>query len=286
MIYVHSFSDIEQQISKLLTPKCTHHQIDIRCVNGKDYFERIQGFEQHDTLLYSFQQLDFYSHLNSFQNEIKQLKLLIDFVKKFNYKKLILISYPGAYPSSDNLFLQHKGFIEQMFVNTQIPCTILKVQGISNPPMQMHNLHHLFYHHQPHQYVIPREGKNIVYSINIANLVEVINKSTKILATEHYDIFDKISNLESFLKANSSQINIRRVPCLYLYFLSFLHKYISPTMFELFVRSNVPMYNFRAEKAFGISLHAEMFEQLKSPENRNKENNFIFLQKGQLIPVS
>ena len=88
------------------------------------------------------------------------------------------------------------------------------------------------------------------------------------------------------MNANSSQINIRRVPCLYLYFLSFLHKYISPTMFELFVRSNVPMYNFRAEKAFGISLHAEMFEQLKSPENRNKENNFIFLQKGQLIPVS
>ena len=57
-------------------------------------------------------------------------------------------------------------------------------------------------------------------------------------------------------------------------------------MFELFVRTNVPMYNFRTEKAFDISLHAEMFDQLKASHIHTLESDYIYSKKGQLVPVT
>ncbi len=286
MIYVHSFSEIEQQLSKLLAPKCAHSQVDIQSIHSLEYLERIHSFSNQRTLLYSFQKFDNYKHLHSFQNEIKQVEILLEHAVKEGFEKLILISYPGAYPSSDNLFLQHKGLIEQMFISTKIPCTILRVQGISSPPMHLNNFHPLFYQFQKHQYLIPRNGHNVVYAINLLNLVDIVFKSKSFSLTDRFDVFDQVYSLKRFLQMNSTQIKIRSISIHYLFFLSYFGKYCTPTMFELFVRTNVPMYNFRTEKAFDISLHAEMFDQLKASHIHTLESDYIYSKKGQLVPVT
>lgn len=286
MIYVHSFSEVEQQIFRLLALNTPLAQMDIQCIQNNEYVERVHNFGNHKTIIYSFQRFETYKHLDSFQQEIKQLKILLAYIKKFSFEKIILISYPGAYASSDNLFLQHKGLIEQMFVSTEIPCTILRVQGICSPPQHINNFHSLFYNRSQNEYLIPKKSGAVVYSVNIKNLADIIIKSNEETHAEHFDVFDKVSSLKNFLSYNSQNIRVTSLPSFYLYFQSYMSKYIAPTMFELFIRNGVPMYNFRTEKAFHISLHAEIFEHLKSKENHTMENDYIFSKKGQLIPVS
>lgn len=286
MLYVHSFSAIEQQLCRLLSHNNDLTQMDIHSIYNNENIERLQHFGKHKTLIYSFQQLDHYNHLQSFQYEVNHVKILLANIRKHNFEKVVLLSYPGAYASSDNLFLQHKGIIEQMFVGSEIPCTILRVQGICSPAWHINNFHQLFYNRAAHQYVVPKKSGSIIYSINIKNLAQIIEKSYQGSYDEHYDVFDKVTSLKTFLHHNSQDIKVSSKPSFYLYFQSYLNKYISPTMFELFIRAAVPMYNFRTEKAFDISLHADIFEQLKSNQNHTIENDYIFSKRGQLIPVS
>lgn len=286
MIYIHAFSAVEQQIFRMLARITPVAQMDIQSVDHIGYLERSHQFENHKTLIYSFQRFEIYKHLSSFQQEIRRLKLLTDHVQKSGFEKIILLSYPGAYASSDNLFLQHQGLIEQMFVATGIPCTILRVQGIGSPAAQINNFHHLFYNAASNQYVIPARSGNVVYSVNLKNLIEILARSVEEDHEGHFDVFDKISSLKNFLQYNSKHIHVTAQPAFYLYFQSYRNKYIAPTMFELFMRAAVPMYNFRTEKSFRVSLHADIFEQLKSIQNHTPENDFIFSKKGQLIPVS
>jgi hypothetical protein len=286
MLYLHSYSQIEQQLAKLLEGVCAIKQIDTSQVIASELLMNADMSGIETTLLYSFQKFETYRHLDSFQAEIKQVERLIDFIIKNSYKKIILISYPGAYPFSDNLFLQHKGIIEQMFVATKIPCTILKVQGICNPPLQVNNLHHLFYHFKTAHYIIPYESNNVIYSSNIMNLASIISQAEFMNEGESYDVFDQVFSLKHFLRNNSHQIPIKTRPLLFLYFISMFNKFCAPTMFELFIRPGVPMYNFRTEKVFKLHLYSEIFEQLKSEQNRNVENAYLFAEKRKLIPVT
>ena len=286
MLYVHSFSAVEQQLFKQLSSTKSLTQIDIMSIENHAFVERILNFGNHRILIYSFQRLEFYQYLNTFQHEIEQIKMLTKRIKQVGIEKIILISSPGAYASSDNLYLQHKGLIEQLFVSTEIPCTILRVQGICSPPLQLNNFHSLFFQATSNQYIIPKKNGNVVYSININHLASIILQACIKTEAQHFDVFDHITSLKNFLHYNSPNIQVRGFPIFYLYFQSYIGKYMPPAMFELFVRSGVPMYNFRTEKVFQVALNANMFETLKLPLNRSKENDFIFSKKSQLIPIS
>ncbi|MBK7689839.1 MAG: hypothetical protein IPK62_07135 [Bacteroidetes bacterium] len=273
-------------MAKLLEGVCAIKQIDTSTVNGSEFLFQNLDCDQGETVLYSFQKFEQYRHLDSFQAEIKQVEFLCDYIVQKSFKKIVLISYPGAYPFSDNLFLQHKGIIEQLFVATKIPCTILKVQGICNPPLQVNNFHQLFYHYKSAHYIIPYESNNVIYSSNIMNLASIISQAQFMTGGESYDVFDQVFSLKHFLRNNSHQIPIKTRPLLFLYFISMFHKFCAPTMFELFIRPGVPMYNFRTEKVFKLHLYSDIFEQLKSEQNRNLKNAYLFAEKRKLIPVT
>jgi hypothetical protein len=285
MIYVHTFTAIEQQLCRLLSAEFQLVQADNSQLQ-QTHLQRLQRFEQHHTLIYSFQDFAFYKHLDSFQQEVDKVKLLLAHAKQTGCEKLILISYPGAYASSDNLFLQHKGLIEQLFVGSGIPCSILRIQGICSPTWQINNFHDLFFETKAQRYVIPKGSGNVVYSVNIKNLAVIIAKLVHEMKPETFDVFDKISSLKHFLHYNSQQIAVQQSPLLYLYVQSYLGRYVAPTMIELLMRPAVPMYNFRTEKAFSISLHAEMFEQLRHKRQHLGADDYIFSNKSRLIPVS
>ncbi len=286
MLYVHSFSPIEQQLYKRLADNEVVTQMDIHSIHDAGCLQRLQQFQYHDTLIYSYQQLDRYRHLDSFQREIEQIKLLMEYVINNGFQKLVLISYPGAYASSDNMFLQHKGIIEQLFVGSGVSCTILRVQGICSPPLQLNNFHHLFYRASQNQYIIPKRAGQVIYSIQLNHLAQIIAGACALPSSECFDVFDKVSSLKNFLSYSTQHIEVKTRPVLYLYWQSYFDRYTAPTMFELFMRAAVPMYNFRTEKAFSISLHAEMFAPLRSGHTHQPDDQFIIARKEQLIPVS
>ena len=108
MLYVHSFSAIEQELfqfikyaDKNVTQLSVGQSLDL------DNLELQMCVSTTKTLLYSFLDYNKYSYINSFQSEVKNMELLIAFAKKNQFKNIILLSYPGVYVNSDNLFLQH-----------------------------------------------------------------------------------------------------------------------------------------------------------------------------------
>jgi hypothetical protein len=254
MLFVHSFSPIEISLSLKLMASTPLTQLDGRTIRNAAQLERLANFSQHKTLLYSFQQLNFYQHLPSFQQEVTMISLLCDFAVTHQIEQIILLTHPGAYFNSNNLFLQHKGIIEQLVTRTGIPSLILSVQGIENRQARQHNLHHLFYHATSNTYHIPRRQGSIIYSIQLNTLAAIIEIGIRKQIAGKYDVFDTISTLSKFMQLSSGDKSIYQFHPLYLYYLSFRGKYVSTSMLELFLVNPNPMYAFRTEKEFGMQL--------------------------------
>lgn len=254
MLYVHSFSQIEQQLFRKLSFSESINQIDLSQIHSKEDIVDQSRFMHNKVLLYSFQRLDFYTHIDSFKHECNVVDWLIEYALEKKFDKLILVTYPGAYYNSSNLFLQHKGIIEQKFTNSGIQCTLLNVQAIGDKTHHYNNLHELFFEKLEGQYVIPKKSEFFVYSISINNLVEIISKSVRHRYSGKYDAFDTIIDIKSFLLYYSRVSLVNRVSPVYLYFKSFFGTYPSPTMLELFLLTIVPMYKFRTEKEYHLSL--------------------------------
>ncbi len=257
MLYIHSGSEIEQILVEKL-----NMSIDVTEYNSAKFLNPSKTNEQfnlalnqHTTLLYSFQQLNYYKHIETFQHECKRVDALISSINDSSIEKVILISYPGAYYNSDNLFLQHKGEIEQKFSNVGITCIILKVQAIYDEMNSINSLHDLFYDLNDSYYLIPKKTTSRLYSISTSNLVQCIQKSLRLDHSTIFDVFDQVTNLENFLKSSSKVIPIVQAYPIFLFFKSIIGKYCSPNMLELFLRSIVPMYNYRTEKELNINLH-------------------------------
>jgi len=255
MLYIHSYSSIEQELFQFV--KCAKKNV--TQLNGSllfdlDYLERQLYISPTKTLLYSFLDYSKYSYLDSFKSEVKNMELLIAFAKKNQFKNIILLSYPGVYVNSDNLFLQHKAEIENLVAKSEIPFTILSAQSIVSNKTKKCSLQTLFYNEAEEQYVIPKKFSQIVYSIAIENLAEIILKVSPTAYNNCYDLMDSVYELKDYLKALSPNTHIDRISPLYLNFRSFLGNYLSPTMLDLFLRPTVPMYKSRAEKEFEIEL--------------------------------
>jgi len=257
MLYVHAGSSIENAIYSNLSLIENVEQCQLISFNGKVSLKLIELQGAGNVLLYSFQQMDFYRHLEDFLQECKMVDQLVSFVLENKYEKIIILTYPGAYYNSNNLFLQHKGLIEQKFVNTGIPCTLLNVQGISDRGLHLNNLHSLFFDEAEQKYIIPQKSRCIVYTVQLNHLLEIIVKSLHEDYEGKHDVFDTIFDLKTYLLQYSETQSVQRISPLYLYFKSYLGQYASPTMLELFLMSIVPMYKFRTEKEFGISLAQE-----------------------------
>ncbi len=286
MLYVHSFSPIEQALFSTLSETEELIQMNGLKITESSILASEHPSGSHKTLLYSFQHLAHYRHLDSFREECQAVDILINHILEQEFTKIILITYPGAYFNATNLFLQHKGLLEQKFVNTRIPCTMLSVQAIHEPYLKINNLHSLFYDETAGHYVIPQKSSCITYSIKLDNLSRIIIKSLYGEYVGKYDAFDTVFDLKTFLQSYSSVDQVRRMAPLYLYFKSFFGLYTSPTMMELFLMTIVPMYKFRTEKEFGISLEQEnsgiFFSFNRSFVNFSEPYNAILKS---LIPV-
>ncbi len=257
MLYAHSFSPIEQSIYRRLSLTESISQFDVNAITTKMHVDRLKNFNEYKVLLYSYLQLDYYKHLDTFQLELDRVELLISYIKEVGFDKIILLSYPGAYSNSDNLFLQHKGLIEQMFISSGIQTVTLKVQAIYDTYKDINSFHALFYDKAEHQYCIPKKSNAMIYSVSMKNMVEVILKSIQYSSTTCFDVFDQVSELSVFLSNHSDGIDVNRLAPVYLYVKSYLGQYSSPTMLELFLRPIVPMHNYRTEKELNITLEDE-----------------------------
>ena len=281
MLYVHSFSAIEQELfqfikyaDKNVTQLSVGQSLDL------DNLELQMCVSTTKTLLYSFLDYSKYSYINSFQSEVKNMELLIAFAKKNQFKNIILLSYPGVYVNSDNLFLQHKAEIENLVAKSQIPFTILSAQSIFSPETMKCSLQTLFYNEAESQYIIPKKNSQIVYSTTIENLAEIILNVSPTAYNNCYDIMDSVYELKDYLKALNPEIHVDRVSPLYLNFRSFFGNYLSPTMLDLFLRPTVPMYKSRAEKEFDIKLnHLEIIDNRMSNKKNPIENASIGLYR-------
>ncbi len=257
MLYVNPYSDIENKLFDLLSTSGIITKENIKNFSDVNNWSNLNIDSTEKILLYSFQDLNSYAHLNSFKHEVDSVKKVVEYIKDQSFEKIILISYPGSYSNSSNLFLQHKGMIEQIFVNTGIPTTILNVQAIGDSKMQINNLKSLFQNTQGNQYILPKFYSNRIYTIQLQYLAEIILKAKTNKVQGRFDVFDTIMDIGTFLTSYSYIDKVRYWMPLYLYLLSYLERYMSPTMLELFLISDIRMFKFRTEKEFGITLNAE-----------------------------
>ncbi|MEN9340150.1 MAG: hypothetical protein RIQ62_1462, partial [Bacteroidota bacterium] len=124
MIFAHSFSRTEQTLFHSLQRSYDLHQLDCTQINGPEDLKAQLRYTKGNTLLYSFQKLDAYSHLDSFSIECERVSWLVEYIIEHDFDHVVILSWPGAYFNSSNLFLQHKGIIEQKFVQSGIRCTL------------------------------------------------------------------------------------------------------------------------------------------------------------------
>ncbi|HNF72712.1 MAG TPA: hypothetical protein PLP34_09870, partial [Chitinophagaceae bacterium] len=254
MLFAHSFSATEEFLFKNLTKYTPVVQLDLTQIPDKAGLTDQLRYSNDSLLLYSFQKLEHYTHIDSFRRECEIADYLVEHVIEKEYRKIILLTYPGSYFNSSNLFLQHKGIIEQKFVNTGIPCTLLNIQAIGDAVFHVNNLHELFYDRYHHQYLIPQRSNFFVYSIQLRTLVKLLLKAMNGHYAGRYDVFDTISDLRDYLLRYSKVPKVQRMAPVYLYFKSLLGQYPSLTMLELFLQGTVPMYKFRTEKEFDVPL--------------------------------
>ncbi|HOZ52034.1 MAG TPA: hypothetical protein PLU17_09265 [Chitinophagaceae bacterium] len=257
MLYVNSYSEIEHKLFDLLSTTGIVTKQNLKSFNEEIKSAKINIHCTEKILLYSFQDLNSYAHLNSFKHEVDSVKKVVEYIKDQSFEKIILISYPGSYSSSANLFLQHKGMIEHIFINTGIPTTILNVQAIGDSKLQINNLKSLFQNTQGNQYILPKFYSNRIYTIQLQYLAEIIHKAKTNKVQGRFDVFDTIMDIGTFLTSYSYIDKVRYWMPLYLYLLSYFERYMSPTMLELFLISDIRMFKFRTEKEFGITLNAE-----------------------------
>ena len=282
MIFAHTFTSIEVELAHQVGKTQKVSQIDIREIKEKKQLRRLHNFHSPEILLYSFQMFDKYSFLHSFEDELQAVKILLEYAIEHGIRKIIVMSYPGSYYNSSNLFLQHKGEIEKLFVSSGIPCTILLVQGIMDTKRRRHNFHSLFFRASQGTYVLPKTKNKMMYSISLSSLVSIVFKCITEDHYSKYDVFDRAFDLQSFFKEASVHIPIRFVSPQWLYWECYQGNYISPTMLELFLQPTLPMFNFRTQKEFNVHLGLLQLQESVVAPSQNafsmQENTIQVLQ--------
>ena len=285
MLYVHSFSSIEQALAMRLMKSIDLTQLDIIQLRG-EHLKRYVAFEKSKTLLYSFQLFNDYSRHGSFQDEEKKVGELIQFIQSNGFEKVILISHSGANHNSHNLFLKHKGKIEQLFMQSGIPCTILITQGIGDMFLKLNNFHELFYDLNENAYIIPLKNEICVYSVTLDHLICILKICLQENKPGKYDLFDTLLDLRVFLQIFSRVGKTERIAPIYLYFKNLIGNYPLPTMIELFTSHAIPMFKFRTEKEFSIFLEPIRIFGKGESENHTRTEVYIETQVfNQLIVV-
>lgn len=258
MLFVHSYTPVEQSLQRRLSMHDAVTALDIMSVDGPETFHRLTKISREKVLLYSLQRMDHYRHIQDFQAEFRRVRWLVQWIAEQGFERVILISYPGAYVNSDSLFLQYKGLIEQRFVECGVDTVVLKVQGIHDCYSRRHSFHDLFYDRKDHAYYVPQKKIMAAYSVSVENLAACVLGAMQPKAVGQYDVFDEVCDLPSLLYRHSSGLKVFRLMPVYLYVRSFLGKYQSPTMLELFLRPLVPMYSHRTVRDLGVTLEPKI----------------------------
>lgn len=275
MLFIHSFSSVEQILGNMLNHRNSVSQVDGRQIESLSDLQRMDAFGFHDVLVYSHQNVQEYKFLDSFTKELDRVQRIAEYACNHGIRKIIVLTSPGAFTQSDSLFLQYKGIIEQVFQRTGIPTLFLRVQAVVHAFRRIHNLHHLFYDRMENAYIIPQKSGLQIYSIQLDLLHDVIEAGIREDQTGYYDVFNEVLPLDQFLQRVNPSIPVQRLKPLYLFFKSYLGAYLSPAMLELFLRPNIPMYSFRTSKAFGVELQTAASET-ESSSTTDKKNPAVF----------
>lgn len=275
MLFVHAHSEIEHEL-------CLHVSYGMKNISvlkstqeiNSQLLENIHFVNPIETIVYSFLDFKKYDYLPSFQKEVNNIKQILSFAKEHDTKHIVLISYPGAYINSDNLFLQHKGMIENLVVQSNIHYTILCVQNVSNYEKGVHAIHSLFYSSLENRFIIPRKRNDGVYCVDVKNLAEIILKISPTAYKNSFDVVDRVMRLHDIMHDNPEQLYVEKIYPVYLHVMSALGTMMSPTMLDLFLRPTVPMFAARAEKEFELSLFQESLQFNTSKET----NDFMQVQ--------
>lgn len=258
MLFVHSFAPVEQRLQRLLSMHDSMTAVDIMRIEGPETLDRHARGSRNKVLVYSLQRLDHYRYIFDFQLEFRRVNWLAEWIVQHEFERVVLLSYPGAYMNSDNLFLQYKGMIEQRFAESGVPTVVLKVQGVYDSYARQHSLHELFYDRKDHAYYVPQKKIMATYSVSVDNLAACIVGAMHPKSVGQYDVFDEVFDLPAMLHRYGNGLRVFRLLPVYLYVRSFLGKCQSPTMLELFLRPLVPMYSHRTARDLGVDLERKI----------------------------
>lgn len=251
LYYVHSASPIEKLVSRKLSLLEDLHEIDFRTVARTGQLPEIAT---GSVLVYSFLELAFFKDIRSYNTEYKVVQQLAGLCKEKQLKRLVIITHPGAYFNSANLYFQFRGLIEQAFVQTGSPCTFLNVHAVYDKHRHVNNLESLFSVSSAASLIVPFSRKQILQAVEVQNLCLLMSRAVRDDLNGKFDVFDLIANLPDFLHSFSSIQRVIRLPRVCMFGLSYLGILASPYTLEVFLNTIIPMYKFRTEREFRISL--------------------------------
>lgn len=249
--YIHTNSGIEKLVARKLSLVEDLREINIMPMLRSG---QIPQLSEGGVLLYSFLELSFFTDIRSFRAEYNMVQQLAKRCIESGFRRLVILTHPGAYFNSANLYFQFRGLIEQVFMQTGIPCTFLNIQAVYDKHCHTNNLESLLIMPSKERMLLPLNKRQVIQGIEVHNLCLLISRAVRQDMRGKFDAFDSVTDLPSFMQAYSPIQKFIRLPRPLFFACSFFGICGSPSMLEVFLSHPAPMYKFRTERDFGLTL--------------------------------
>lgn len=267
LYYIHSNAKVEKLMSRKLSMIEDLREILIMPVLRSGQTPELT---KGGVLLYSFLELSYFKDIRSFRDEYEMVRQLAKRCVEHRFRRLVILTHPGAYFNSANLYCQFRGLIEQVFMQTGIPCTFLNIQAVYDEHRHSNNLESLLIIPSQRTLLLPTGKRQIVQAVEVHNLCLLISRAVRQDMMGKFDVFDSISSLTTFIQAYSPSRQIIRLPRPILFVCSFFGLCGSPSILEVILAPAVPMYKFRTERDFGLTLRENKLPLMVPNVKRNR----------------
>lgn len=249
MVYAHAGSEIENYLAKQISK--VEAVLEIRLGSNASIHPNFIG---HETLLYSCLKWTGQGNRKVYEQELKYAEQLASCAKESGLRRIVILSYPGAYINSDNSFLSHRATIDSLFQNAGLQIIVFKVQAIYANQIRQSSLGSLFFNTSSQAIIIPNKVSTMVYSISTERLLQAILAAESYERSSSFDLFDQVHHLPKFLELCHPNVTIRRVSPTVMKLKAFVKLSVSSPLLDLFLRPFVPMHNRRAIKELKLDL--------------------------------
>ncbi len=190
-----------------------------------------------------------------YQPNVKPTEVIAEQIKIGNVKKVVFLSYPGANPNSDNLFLKSKGQAEKILTDTSKDVVIFRVQAIMHNPNEKGPFEDYLTYKGTEPVRVIGNGKTPIHTIYQDDVITAILKSLEANNEGVYDLFNEVIELNDLVKLiNKGQaIKQANTPIFVARLFSMFSKNLSPTTVNLYSRKQVLMDNTKTVKDFGLT---------------------------------